>query len=65
MGNTQRWAGSLILLLIGISTLLWADFIKSLCLDCIGCYGVVFGAICLADDWIKVRYKDNAGFTCT
>lgn len=54
-----RW-GILILLSIGISTLLWADLSNPYVWIVLGVM-VVFGAVGWADDWIKIRYKDNAG----
>lgn len=50
----------LILLSIGISTLLWADLSNPYVWIVLAVM-VIFGAVGWADDWIKVRYKDNAG----
>ncbi len=50
----------MILLSIGISTLLWADLSNPYVWIVLGVM-VVFGAVGWADDWIKIRYKDNAG----
>ena len=47
-----------VLLSIGISTLLWADLSN---IWIVLAVMVIFGAVGWADDWIKVRYKDNAG----
>jgi UDP-N-acetylmuramyl pentapeptide phosphotransferase/UDP-N-acetylglucosamine-1-phosphate transferase len=52
--------GVLILLSIGISTLLWADLSNPYVWIVLGVM-VIFGAVGWADDWIKIRYKDNAG----
>ena len=58
--GTPTMGGILILLSIGISTLLWADLSNPYVWIVLGVM-VVFGAVGWADDWIKVRYKDNAG----
>ena len=58
--GTPTMGGILILLSIGISTLLWADLSNAYVWIVLGVM-VVFGAVGWADDWIKVRYKDNAG----
>ena len=58
--GTPTMGGILILLSIGVSTLLWADLSNPYVWIVLGVM-VVFGAVGWADDWIKVRYKDNAG----
>ncbi|KCX77627.1 glycosyl transferase 4 family protein, partial [Acinetobacter baumannii 754286] len=58
--GTPTMGGILILLSIGISTLLWADLSNPYVWIVLGVM-VVFGAVGWADDWIKIRYKDNAG----
>lgn len=57
--GTPTMGGMLILLSIGISTLLWADLSNPYVWIVLAVM-VIFGAG-WADDWIKVRYKDNAG----
>lgn len=56
--GTPTMGGILILLSIGISTLLWADLSNPYVWIVLGVM-VVFGAVGWADDWIKIRYKDN------
>ncbi|MDO4222931.1 MAG: phospho-N-acetylmuramoyl-pentapeptide-transferase [Acinetobacter sp.] len=58
--GTPTMGGILILLSIGISTLLWADLSNPYVWIVLGVM-VIFGAVGWADDWIKIRYKDNAG----
>ena len=58
--GTPTMGGVLILLSIGISTLLWADLSNPYVWIVLGVM-VIFGAVGWADDWIKIRYKDNAG----
>ena len=58
--GTPTMGGLLILLSIGISTLLWADLSNPYIWIVMGVM-VIFGAVGWADDWIKIRYKDNAG----
>ena len=58
--GTPTMGGILILLSIGVSTLLWADLSNPYVWIVLGVM-VVVGAVGWADDWIKVRYKDNAG----
>ncbi|MDQ8935203.1 phospho-N-acetylmuramoyl-pentapeptide-transferase [Acinetobacter rudis] len=58
--GTPTMGGILILLSIGLSTLLWAD-LSNPYVWIVLFVMVVFGAVGWADDWIKVRYKDNAG----
>ncbi len=58
--GTPTMGGILILLSIGISTLLWADLSNPYVWIVLAVM-VIFGAVGWADDWIKVRYKDNAG----
>lgn len=58
--GTPTMGGILILLSIGISTLLWAD-LSNPYVWIVLMVMVIFGAVGWADDWIKVRYKDNAG----
>ncbi|KAA5754274.1 phospho-N-acetylmuramoyl-pentapeptide-transferase, partial [Klebsiella pneumoniae] len=58
--GTPTMGGILILLSLGISTLLWADLSNPYVWIVLGVM-VVFGAVGWADDWIKIRYKDNAG----
>ncbi|TDI07812.1 phospho-N-acetylmuramoyl-pentapeptide-transferase, partial [Acinetobacter baumannii] len=57
---TPTMGGILILLSIGISTLLWADLSNPYVWMVLGVM-VVFGVAGWEDDWIKIRYKDNAG----
>ena len=58
--GTPTMGGVLILMSIGISTLLWADLSNPYVWIVLGVM-VIFGAVGWADDWIKIRYKDNAG----
>lgn len=58
--GTPTMGGVLILLSIGISTLLWADLSNPYVWIVLAVM-VIFGAVGWADDWIKIRYKDNAG----
>ena len=58
--GTPTMGGILILLSIGISTLLWADLSNPYVWIVLAVM-IIFGAVGWADDWIKVRYKDNAG----
>ena len=58
--GTPTMGGVLILLSIGLSTLLWADLSNPYVWIVLGVM-VIFGAVGWADDWIKIRYKDNAG----
>ncbi len=58
--GTPTMGGILILLSIGVSTLLWADLSNPYVWIVLAVM-VIFGAVGWADDWIKVRYKDNAG----
>ena len=58
--GTPTMGGILVLLSIGISTLLWADLSNPYVWIVLAVM-VIFGAVGWADDWIKVRYKDNAG----
>lgn len=58
--GTPTMGGVLILMSIGISTLLWAD-LRNPYVWIVLAVMVIFGAVGWADDWIKIRYKDNAG----
>lgn len=58
--GTPTMGGILILLSIGISTLLWAD-LSNPYVWIVLMVMVIFGAVGWADDWIKIRYKNNAG----
>lgn len=58
--GTPTMGGVLILISIGISTLLWSDLRNPYVWIVLGVM-VVFGAVGWADDWIKIRYKDNKG----
>jgi phospho-N-acetylmuramoyl-pentapeptide-transferase len=58
--GTPTMGGVLILLSIAISTLLWADLSNPYVWIVLAVM-VIFGAVGWADDWIKIRYKDNAG----
>lgn len=58
--GTPTMGGILILLSIGISTLLWAD-LHNPYVWIVLMVMVIFGAVGWADDWIKIRYKNNAG----
>lgn len=58
--GTPTMGGVLVLMSIGISTLLWADLSNPYVWIVLGVM-VIFGAVGWADDWIKIRYKDNAG----
>lgn len=58
--GTPTMGGILILTSIGVSTLLWADLTNPYVWIVLGVM-VVFGAVGWADDWIKIRYKDNKG----
>lgn len=58
--GTPTMGGVLILLSIAISTLLWADLNNPYVWIVLGVM-TIFGAVGWADDWIKIRYKDNAG----
>lgn len=58
--GTPTMGGILILTSIGLSTLLWSDLSNPYVWIVLGVM-VVFGAVGWADDWIKIRYKDNKG----
>src|SRR5690606_32532996 len=58
--GTPTMGRVLILLSIGISTLLWADLSNPYVWIVLAVM-VIFGAVGWADDWNKIRYKDNAG----
>lgn len=58
--GTPTMGGLLILISIGISTLLWSDLRNPYVWIVLGVM-LVFGAVGWADDWIKIRYKDNKG----
>lgn len=58
--GTPTMGGILILVSIALSTLLWAD-LKNPYVWIVLAVMVIFGAVGWADDWIKIRYKDNAG----
>ncbi|XID75144.1 phospho-N-acetylmuramoyl-pentapeptide-transferase [Alkanindiges sp. WGS2144] len=58
--GTPTMGGVLILISIGVSTLLWSDLSNPYVWIVLGVM-VVFGAVGWADDWIKIRYKDNKG----
>lgn len=58
--GTPTMGGILILLSIGLSTLLWADLTNPY-VWIVLVVMVIFGAVGWADDWIKIRYKNNAG----
>lgn len=58
--GTPTMGGVLILLSIGLSTLLWTDLTNPY-VWLVLLVMVIFGAVGWADDWIKIRYKDNAG----
>lgn len=58
--GTPTMGGVLILVSIAISTLLWAD-LSNPYVWIVLMVMVIFGAVGWADDWIKIRYKDNAG----
>ena len=58
--GTPTMGGVLILSSIAISTLLWCDLSNPYVWIVLVVMGV-FGAVGWADDWIKIRYKNNAG----
>lgn len=58
--GTPTMGGVLVLLSIGLSTLLWAD-LSNPYVWLVLIVMVIFGAVGWADDWIKIRYKNNAG----
>ncbi|MFB2539144.1 MULTISPECIES: phospho-N-acetylmuramoyl-pentapeptide-transferase [unclassified Acinetobacter] len=58
--GTPTMGGILILSSIAISTLIWADLSNPYVWIVLGVM-VIFGAVGWADDWIKIRYKNNAG----
>lgn len=58
--GTPTMGGVLILIGIGVSTLLWCDLRNPYVWIVLGVM-LVFGAVGWADDWIKIRYKDNKG----
>lgn len=58
--GTPTMGGILILFSIMVGTLLWADLSNPYVWIVLAVM-VIFGAVGWADDWIKIRYKNNAG----